>query len=765
MNSDVQGYLLAALGALVNPAQRHDAFQYLMAHARDALPLLLAALDGPDESLAVSAAQVLSALDDRDCLAASLTALGRQALYGSPAVSIAATVALATLPASRAAVLTLEEVLRNEQAPARVEAALGLARLAAQGEHPLHGRAAAALGSLYPSDVGAAVAASLTRLEPAPRSALIPVAFSLEPASTLDALRDGLAHRSTAADAAEVLAEPGTMRAICAQLAPATAAQAAPALAVGAKMLVARGESDAEAVLAAETTIGALLGVLYALHDPLARAPLLAALEAFGDLGRRLLAERLGDEEPARVAALAQVLAEVGWHPGADRAAARYWIARGRWDDVLVSGADAIGPLVEAFLGSRGERRRAAAQALERLNWTPTEDRLLVPYLVSRERWRALGSLGERAVPRLADELAAERQEALAGSAQRGGESVRAHLVDLLSSANPVSAAPALSDTLENDPAAAVRSAALHALQSHGKADAALLARALRAETRQGEEASGGPREPSAALRTEIVRAIGSAGGREAVDLLTRELLEEADPEARSTSAAALATLYGHQPDDVLAAASALIDQGEGAALGPLLARIDGPLVGRLAAQLGDGSPARVSQAVAALVACGRFGGAVDVPLRMVLLEGSAEGRLAAARVYDRLDAAPSEPDAQAAYWLAKGRIDRCVSLGAVAVPVLAGAIPRYEWRMAAAMAVALLRMRPTPEPPAIEELVQRLGMVAALPSQVAAPAPPLAGAEAGSRPAPVLVSHDEERSAARAFLNAIADLRRPSRR
>jgi len=126
------------------------------------------------------------------------------------------------------------------------------------------------------------------------------------------------------------------------------------------------------------------------------------------------------------------------------------------------------------------------------------------------------------------------------------------------------------------------------------------------------------------------------------------------------------------------------------------------------------------------------------------------------------VDALPTEAGVQAAYWLAKGCLDRCLALGAVAVPVLAAAIPYYEWRSAAAMTVALLQLRPEPEPPVVEEMIQRLGAIASLPSQAPVQIPLLGTIEPGARPTPVIVSHDEERSAARAYLSAIADLRRP---
>jgi len=762
MNSDVQGYVAAALAALEAPSRYREAHAYILAHAGEALSVLLAALDGADECLACAAAQVLGTLDDADSIAAALSPLGHQALYGRASVATAAIGALTALPVTRAAVLTLEEALRSEHATVRLEAALGLARLGAQGARPLERRAATALRSLDPADVKGAVRASLSRLEPGARSVLIPVALSLDYEGALAALRDGLARRCTAVDAEEVLADRATVRAICSGLTPGNAAQAAPALAAAGAALRSSAANEPAAARAMEEAISALVTTLYAVRDPLERAPLLAALQSFGEPAERLLAERLADEEPAHVGALAQVLAEIGWQPGTDKAAARFWIARGRWEDALVAGPEAIAPLVEAFLSARGEPRRAAAEALERLNWTPTEDRLLVPFLIARDRWRALAALGPRAVLGLAAELEASRQEALAGAAPPDAVEVRVRIISLLAAADAAAAAVPLAAALAEDPSAAVRTEALHALRQGGRADAETLARALRAESAAVPGAPDTGREASAELRAEIIAAIGETGSPEVVELLMQALRTDPDPAARASAAAALAALHAREPEAVTAAAAALLDAGDGQAAGTLLARIDGPLVDRLVAQLGSSEPERVSQAIAALAAFARAGGDLNGALRKPFLEGSAEERLAAARVFDRVDALPTEAGVQAAYWLAKGCLDRCLALGAVAVPVLAAAIPRYEWRSAAAMTVALLQLRPEPEPPVVEEMIQRLGAIASLPSQAPVQIPPLGTVEPGARPTPVIVSHDEERSAARAYLSAIADLRRP---
>ena len=765
MNSDTDRYVLAALTMLSDMERRPEAHQYLMAHSGEALPVLISALEGPDERTAALAAEVLGSMHDQDALAASLSPLGRQALYGPPAVAVAAVAAMASLPVSRTTVLTLEEALGSEHAVVRVEAALGLARMSAQGTAVLSRRAASALSALAPADVRGALLASLWRLDPTARAVLVPAAFSIDVSEALAALREGMTQRHTATDATEVLTGTGTVRALSALLTPETAAKVAPALAIGGKALAEEDVRGPEASKALEAAVAALLEALYTVREPIARAPLLAALQAFGGRGQQLLAARLADEHPARVGQLAEVLAEVGWRPTPDRAGARYWIARGRWDDALVAGPEAIGPLVEAFLASGGERRAAAARALEHLNWAPTEDRLLVPYLVALGRWTAIEALGERAVPRLGEELAAERSEALRRGHAGQGDSARLRLIDLLAKNGSDAAGPHLAAALELDPSSAVRLAALRGLLQHGPLDGALLARCLQAEMPNAQMPDAPGRERSATLRSELVAALGAADGPGAVDLLVRQVREDTDEGTRSAAVGALGALCAQQPDEVLAATIQLIDSGEGSLLGELIVRLERPLAGRLAEQLGDAAPARSSQAVAALVALGRQGGDVDVTLRPVLLGGTAVARLGAARVYDRLDATPTQRDVQAAYWLAKGRLDRCLALGEVSVAVLAEALPRYEWRTAAAMAVALLRLRPDPEPSGIDGMVERLREVATLPNQQISAPPPVGDGEPGPRPEPVVVSHDEERRAARAYLEAIADLRKAAAR
>jgi hypothetical protein len=759
MTSDSPHHVLAALTALADPELRPQASRYLAAQGPGALPVLLAALEGDDEAVAIASAEVLAGLSDRESLASSLSALGRQALYGPPAVAVAAVTALAALPLSRATLLILEEALTGERGVVRAEAALALARLGAQGAAGLSRRAIAALAALDAADVGEVVAASLYRLEPAARAVLLPVALSVDASAAAGALRDGLARRRTAADAADTLADVDTVRALSAHLAPDTAAALAPALAVGGQALAAQEEPQPGAQEALEAATAALVETLYLVRDPLPRAPLLAALEALGARGQQILAARLADEAPARVGALAALLAEIGWRPTADRAGARYWIARGRWEDALVAGPEALGPLVEAFLASRGERREAAARALERLNWAPSEDRLRVPYLIALGRWQALAEAGGAALARIGDELAAERAAALREASPGAGEALRLRLVALLTEGSGPDAVEPLAAALEEDPSAAVRAAALRGLAGHGALDGALLVRCLQAETNR----PAGARGASPALCAEMVAAIGAADGPGAVALVATLARDAEDAPTRTAAVASLAALYDREPDQVREAALALIEAGEGARLGPLLARLPAAFADALASRLGEATPGRSAQAAAALVALGQAGGEVDGTLRPALLGASAEARLAAARVYDRLEALPAGREAEAAYWLAKGRLDRCEALGPEAVPVLAAAIPLYEWRTAAAMTVALLRLHPEPEPPAVDAMVARLREVASLPAQRPQQAPPPAGAEAAARPAPLMVSHDEERRAARAYLEAIAVLRRPT--
>lgn len=757
----------AVLAALSVPGDHHAAIEYLLAHADNALPALIEALDGPDLAAACRAAEALGALPG--LAADAVSPLGRQALYGPPAVAAAAAAALGNLPASRASVITLEEALRSEHAEVRHEAALSLARVEVQGAPVLSRRAGGALAGLEAADAGAVSRAALLRLEPAPRARLVAAALEADLRATLDAIEEAASRRTTSSEAEEVLVRTDTLRALTRRLTPETAPYVAPPLAAASRALLDRAPHDAEIGHAVDAVAHTLLEALYASHEALERAPLLSALETLGARAHRTLSARLADEEPERIAPLAGVLAEIGWQPTSDRAGARFLIARGRWDECAEIGVEATGPLIEAFLDARGEAREMAARALERLGWAPSEERLLVPYLVALGRWGELDRLQGDIAPRLADELADERAEALGRSTPGYRVDVRVGLAEALARLGGPGAHHPLAAALAEDPAAAVRSVALRGLRREGVLDAEALAQAFRAEyaaaceppaSLPDEDSARAERSAAAALRAELVEALAAAGGDGAMALILQAFAAETESVPREAAGAALAALAERAPDRAADAVRECLGDADGEALGAALAQMGEAPAEALAALLGEEHGEASTRAAAVLVAYARAGGEIGPLLRPILLGGTPEARLAAARIFDRLDRVPVRADEAAAYWLAKGQWERCEAVGEPALAVLADALPVYDWRTAGAIGLALLRLGADPNAALFDALISRLRQVVARRDERLEPSPADEEDGRGRRPAPIVVSHEEERRTAKAYITAIEGLR-----
>ncbi|HSJ73384.1 MAG TPA: hypothetical protein VK904_03635, partial [Miltoncostaeaceae bacterium] len=592
--------------------------------------------------------------------------------------------------------------------------------------------------------------------------------------AALVALDEATARRTTAAEAHEVLLRPDTLRALTRRLTPENAPYVAPPLAAVGRALIERAPHDAEIGHAVDAAAHALLEALYAAREAIDRAPLLAALGTLGARAQHTLAVRLADEEPERVGPLAAVLAETGWQPTADRAGARYLIARGRWDECAGIGVEATGPLIETFLETQGEAREMAARALERLGWAPTEERLLIPYLVALGRWAALDRVRGDVGPRLAEELAHECTEALRRRTPGYRVAVRVGLAEALARLGGQDAHPPLAAALAEDPAAAVRSVALRVLRRDGALKTDAVARALHAEYVAASEApTGDPADDAAraeqsaaaTLRAELIEALAASGDEGAMGLLIRAYAAETEAPPREAAGAALAALAESGPERAAAAANEALERTDAGALGGALAQMGEAPAQALAARLGDahaaeGGGSASGQAAAVLVAYARAGGAIGPLLRPVLLSGTPEARLAAARIYDRLGRAPTRADEAAAYWLAKGRWERCEAVGEPAVAVLADALLVYDWRTAGTIGLALLRLRADPNAAMFDALISRLRQVVARPDERLEPTLPDEGGGRRPRPAPIVVSHEEERRTARAYITAIEGLR-----
>jgi len=695
----------------------------------------------------------LAALGDPRAIAP----LCRVALYAPAAPAAAAASALGRLPVTRASLITLEEALTSAYRCVRIESALGLAQMAAGSEGQDGHRARAALSEMSADDVGPACKAAVQRLDAASRDLLFAAAFGVAPRRAVQTVDAMLGTRSNSGSALDLLNSRSTLELLQSKMNGELAPVLAPFAARAAQDLLQReGEQASEAVGA---TIHAILEALYTQCDPLVRAPLIAALQTLGDRAVQTLAERLTDEHPEDVPTLVDILEQLGWTPTPNRAGARFWIARRQYDECVAAGDEAIGPLIEAFLGTDLEQSDAAAQVLARLGWAPGDDELAIPFALSLGDYHDLSLVGKDALPKLASVLSLERQAAHARGDATYREDRRAALVSELPRIAGRDAADVLKESLRDDPAGVVRRAALESLEAIEMREGGLLLDSLEVERTLVEEAASDGRQPSVRMRADLATMLGEIGWLDAIEALASMVQIDPEEECRQCASEALLSMWDNAPERILSAL--LGDSEQTPDLGDVLQSVHEHAANLLASWLCSGDRDKVSRATAGLMALANQGGDIQAALRVPLFTGPAQVRRSIAQIYERLGSRPTQPDELAAFWLALGDLDRAVAVGRAAIPVLLEALPDFDWRTRGNMAIALLRLQLDPRSPILDDVVESLLAVSeTLDEEVKQMASGVGADSSDEGTVSLTVSHHEERHEARKLLAAIISLR-----
>lgn len=752
-------HIPSLLAQLDDPLARADAVGDLRAMGARAISELADLLGAPDPDLATRAADALGAVGD----VAAVAPLGEAALYATPAVAARAAAALGTLPPTQAAMITLEECLDAPPYAVRREAAVALARLSTADASVLARRASAALSALRPADVVPVCSAAARRLTAPECTAFLCAAMSVDARAAVGAFRRAAEADATATVARDALYRREVLDALLRLLGTGDAALVAPLVAHVARALLARatpGDPERDAVLRAATT--SLVGALPAASTPLERAPLLAAVQALGDDAIELLSRGLVDAPPERVPELATTLSELGWLPTPDARGARFWISRGAWEACLAAGDEAIGPLVEAFLSPDPEQRAEAAVALSRLDWMPENDELAVPFLLALERWDDLRALGPGALPHLADVLRRERLVADAHEGREHREEVRRRIVCLLPAVAGSAAAEVLEEVLFEDPAPVVRHDAARALAEVGALPAALVAQALEHEARL--DVGSGALRPAERLplasplvRFALLDLLGEEPPDEALGSVLRAALLDPDEGCRQRAIELLRTTWERSPEALVVRISAYAAEEADTAPATLLEQLGLARPQDLVARLGVAPAEAAERAADGLKALASVGVEVVPALLEALSEGSPQGRWHAANLLDEFGETPTGGPLLAAYWLAKGYLDRCEACGEEAVGTLTRALPDYDWRMAGQMAAALIRLGTDPRSKAVSEVVARLQAAAEREDELVTQVLP---AEEGREETITLtISHEDDRQEARRLLRLLGRL------
>ncbi len=681
-----------AIRRLTDPEHRREAERFLLDRPEIAYSALLQTLESAASEQLCAAVAVLGKLGDPR----ATSPLRRLALRDSGAVARAAVIALGDL-AHSAAVPALADALICETQDIRIEAALALARLGSAADSNLATLATHALERLRPDDAPALCEALIWRLEPPARDTAFIAALTANAPQTIEALLRIIATTQNAQSARDTLRHPQAVAPLLQMFSVATAEQIAPVLAelvsvVGAPL----DEQIVAALIAALDEAGSNQ-----------RAAIAEALRVSGQVAIAVARQRLLTAPRQERLRWADLLDLLGWSPTPDRAGAWYWIAKGEWARCIEAGHEAIGPLVETF-EQDAPQRELAANALCQLGWEPPDLPTRWHWLIALQRWDELVAAGKAAIEPLAHALRDERANAAEPRGVDAGAVLRVAMTNTLGRIPHADAVPALLAALRLDPAAPVRAEALRALEARGAEGYAALMQALRRELDliRDERAAQG----RAQLRRDLVIALGrSSATQESLDLLLRVVGRDPAPQARTAARDVLLSQASRDRQAVIVAALAHLDGPVTPELGEALRRLGPPLLDRLLALVDCPDLVSINRAIAGFYAIARAGANVLYILHEPLLTGSAQTRRAVAELLDRLGIEPEQPDAQVAYWLAKGQFERCESLGEAATPILLEALPLYDWQTAGQIAQSALRLGLDPDHPAIQRVLAEL--------------------------------------------------------
>jgi HEAT repeat protein len=388
-----------------------------------------------------------------------------------------------------------------------------------------------------------------------------------------------------------------------------------------------------------------------ALRDPALRTVASSTLGQIGDMravGPLIATLREDDNDQVRRAA-AETLDLLAWSPDGGEGGAAYWAAKGQWQKCVEIGRPAVEPLIGALKHHDSLVRQVAA--------------------------RGLGQIGDlRAVEPLIDAL-------------RGREDVRAVAAEALGRIDDVRAVEPLLAALK-DGVAGVRAAAARALGRLG-------------DVRAVERLIAALKDHESIVRGAAAEALGEIGDVRAVEPLMGCLKGRED--VRVAAAVALGVIGDARAVEPLIAT--LRDWRVTVPAAEALARIGAPAAAPLVATLNDRSDAVRDVAVEALIV--QIGAPSVAPLIAALGSERDTVRERAADALDRLAWTPDAGETGSTYWAVRGRWEKCVQIGGPAVETLivaARSWQRPEMRSAAAGALGIVG-----DPRAVEPLCTAL--------------------------------------------------------
>lgn len=170
-------------------------------------------------------------------------------------------------------------------------------------------------------------------------------------------------------------------------------------------------------------------------ETPSTRKVAAQALERIGAPVQELLASALMTMDGEAQMIAVDVLESLEWQPDRGEAGAIYWIVKRKWDKCIELGSPAVSPLVATLKHGEWEARRAAAEALERLNWQPDRSEEGAAYWAAKQEWDRCVEIGSPAVEPLSVALECDQWKVRQAAAEALGRIGDARAVKPLTAA------------------------------------------------------------------------------------------------------------------------------------------------------------------------------------------------------------------------------------------------------------------------------------------------------------------------------------------
>ncbi len=366
----------------------------------------------------------------------------------------------------------------------------------------------------------------------------------------------------------------------------------------------------------------------------------------------------------------ARSLDALGWRPRKNADGAAYWATTQYWGHCIDVGEPAIGPLVIALQDKDKPMHEGAIFALEALGWRPGQDRAAAAYWIIKKDWSKCVGIGAPAL------------EPLIVALQDGDKEVRAAAAKALGDLkDPRAIEPLIAALRDGDKE--VRAAAAKALGNLQDPQAIAPLFGIYKEATFTDNS----------LRAVVIAALGQIGGMQVVEPLVRSM-RYGNRELREAATEELGKIKEWQPAEDELSAIYWIGRGEIERCGAVGSPAVPPLIDILT-NLSMSGGKYLKSSCSTLSAVAEALGQIGDPRAVEPLVNTLYTLRFAPGLHDHeeetqksLVAAlgkikewqPAKDELSARYWIGRGEINSCVTVGPPAVPLLLKVYQEVPW-------------------------------------------------------------------------------------